>query len=156
MRAAFESEYRALPKAVFQGDLNLTNILWTDDGKFKGLCDFNMSGTETIINYLFCECCGCWNGEEEEIIASITDVSAQQRLDNEAAENLALACEYYKFSDDEKYAFNKYYNITYPFRWINYCFYMYHLRESGLKFAADILAWIERQMSRTDIDGLLP
>jgi hypothetical protein len=156
MRTAFEAEYRLLPKAVFQGDLNATNILLTDDGKFKGLCDFNLSGTETILNILFCECCGCWNGTEEEKITRLSDVSTQYELDNKAAKELAVVGEYYKFKDNEKSAFTKYYNITYPFRWINYGFYMYHLRESSTKFASDIFDWIERQMSRNDIRQILP
>ena len=155
MRSEFEAEYRSLPKSVFQGDLNGSNILLTDDGKFKGVCDFNLSGTETILNILFCECCECWSGAEEEKIARITAASTQYEFDNKAAEDLAVVGEYYKFSDKEKYAFTKYYNITYPFRWINYGFYMYHLRESGEKYAFDIFEWIERQMSRSDIGQIL-
>jgi len=156
LRASFEPEYRSLPQAVFQGDLNPTNVLITDDGRFKGLCDFNLSGTETILNNLFCECCNCWNGEEEEIISSLSNVSAQYKLDENTAQALAIAGEYYKFTSGEKSAFTTYYNITYPFRWINYCFYMYHLRESGTKFAPDIFEWIERQMSRNDVGQMLP
>ena len=155
MRSEFETEYRLLPRAVFQGDLNGSNILLTDDGKFKGLCDFNLSGTETILNILFCECCECWNGTEEEIISRISDVSAQYEFDNKTAKELAIVGEYYKFVDKEKSAFTKYYNITYPFRWINYGFYMYHLRESGKKFAPDIFEWIERQMTRSDVRQIL-
>ncbi|MCL2772951.1 MAG: hypothetical protein FWD71_06340 [Oscillospiraceae bacterium] len=156
MRTTFEAKYRSLPRAVFQGDLNSTNILLTNERKFKGLCDFNLSGTETILNNLFCECCECWNGEEEEKITRLSDVSAQYEFDNKAAKELAVVGEYYKFNDNEKSAFTTYYNITYPFRWINYGFYMYHLRESGMKYAPDIFTWIERQMNRTDVYQLLP
>jgi hypothetical protein len=155
MRTAFEAEYRSLPKAVFQGDLNSSNVLLTEAGMFRGLCDFNLSGTETILNILFCECCECWNGEDEEDIARLSDISAQYELDAATARQLSVVGEYYKFNDDEKSAFTRYYNITYPFRWVNYCFYMYHLRENGEKFAHDIFEWIERQMNRSDVEQIL-
>ena len=156
MRTEFEPIYRSLPKTVFQGDLNSTNILITNDGKFKGLCDFNLSGTETILNMLFCECCNCWNWTEKDTVSKLSDISAQYQIDNETAKALAVVGEHYKFTDSEKSAFTTYYNITYPFRWGNYSFYMHHLRESGTQFASDIFTWIERQMSRTNVYELLP
>ena len=45
-RERFEPVYRTLPKAVFQGDINESNILLTPSGDFKGMIDFNLSGTE--------------------------------------------------------------------------------------------------------------
>lgn len=39
-----------LPRCVFQGDLNPTNILVDDENNFKGIIDFNMFGTEVNIN----------------------------------------------------------------------------------------------------------
>ena len=49
LRSEFEPVYRRLPKAVFQGDLGVSNIVLTDGGAFKGVCDFNLSGTEPIL-----------------------------------------------------------------------------------------------------------
>lgn len=48
-RAAIKRIYKKLPRCVYQGDLNPTNIL-TDRGEFVGLIDFNMAGTEVNVN----------------------------------------------------------------------------------------------------------
>lgn len=39
-----------LPRCVYQGDLNNSNILLDEDNCFKGIIDFNMFGTEVNIN----------------------------------------------------------------------------------------------------------
>lgn len=39
-----------LPRCVYQGDLNDSNILVDDKGDFRGIIDFNMFGTEVNIN----------------------------------------------------------------------------------------------------------
>ena len=156
LRAEFEPIYRSLPKSVFQGDLNGSNIILTNDGKFKGLCDFNLSGTETILNMLFCECRSCWGGEEENKIASISDASAQWAHDDLTARLFKQTAKHYKLTDAEKRAFSTYYNITYAFRWQNFGFIKYHLREHGEKYLPYILEWIERQMSRNDTWQMLP
>ena len=42
--------FETLPRCVFQGDLNPTNILVDEKGRFKGIIDFNMCGTEVNVN----------------------------------------------------------------------------------------------------------
>ena len=42
--------YNLLPRCVFQGDLNPSNILIDDNNDFKGIIDFNMFGTDVNIN----------------------------------------------------------------------------------------------------------
>ena len=37
--------YAGLPRCVFQGDENFSNVLVDGSGHFTGLIDFNMSGT---------------------------------------------------------------------------------------------------------------
>lgn len=39
-----------LPRCTYQGDLNYSNLLVSEDMDFKGLIDFNMYGTEVNIN----------------------------------------------------------------------------------------------------------
>ncbi|MDR2687711.1 MAG: hypothetical protein LBB75_08150 [Oscillospiraceae bacterium] len=156
LRAAFEPTYRALPKAVFQGDLGPRNVVLTDQGKFKGVCDFNLSGTDTILNVLYCECRSCWSGTEKEKIAMLSAPAAQRAHDERTARFFQRAAKHYPFTDAEKRAFPMYYNITYPFRWQNYGFLKYHLRKQGKKYVPDVLEWIERQMSRDDTWQMLP
>ncbi len=45
----------ALPKTVFQADLNRTNIMLDQSRRVAGVIDFNTSGTETILNHALCE-----------------------------------------------------------------------------------------------------
>ncbi len=79
-RAELEPIYKRLPTSVFQADLNASNILLDDDGRFVGIYDFNLCGREVFLNYLIRE-----NGSVSEI-----------------CEVLKIASEYYRFSDIEK------------------------------------------------------
>ena len=79
-RAALEPFYRALPASVFQADLNPSNILLDDEGKFVGVYDFNLCGRDVFLNYLIREC----------------------RSVPEICEALKTASECYSFSDVEK------------------------------------------------------
>ncbi|MBO4838109.1 MAG: hypothetical protein J5493_01920 [Lachnospiraceae bacterium] len=54
-REYLKARYSALPTSVFQADLNSTNVLLDDVGRFAGLMDFNLAGRETYLNYLFRE-----------------------------------------------------------------------------------------------------
>lgn len=49
-RSRIERKLNKLPRCVYQGDLNSSNIVVDDKGKFKGIIDFNMFGTEVNIN----------------------------------------------------------------------------------------------------------
>lgn len=53
-RQAILPGFQELPRCVFQGDMNRTNLLH-QDGRFAGLIDFNMSGTDVNINVFACE-----------------------------------------------------------------------------------------------------
>lgn len=44
--------YKNLPRCVFQGDENFSNLCVDEEKHIIGLFDFNMSGTEVIANYL--------------------------------------------------------------------------------------------------------
>ncbi|MCL2301354.1 MAG: phosphotransferase [Firmicutes bacterium] len=156
LRAEFEPIYRALPKAVFQGDLGPNNVVLDHNGAFKGVCDFNLSGTEPVLNMLLCECRACWNGTENEKFALFAEPGAQRAQDELTARFLRHATRHYKLTDAEKRAFNTLYNITYAFRWQNYGFLKYHLGKQGKRRAPVILEWIERQMARDDAWQMLP
>lgn len=156
LRSEFEPVYRRLPKAVFQGDLGVSNIVLTNDGVFKGVCDFNLSGAEPILNYAFCECLSTWQGKEETDVALLCDISAQQKHDENTARWLRHISKHYAFCDAEKQAFTAYYNTSYAFRWSNYNFLMHHLRTSGEQYLPAMLAWVERQMTRSDVWCMLP
>ena len=158
-REKFEPIYRLLPKSVFQGDINNTNILLDSTGDFAGLIDFNLSGTETVLNYAFCESfCSLKDDSEIDLLL---DTEALKRRDVQTAQCLSWIGKNYTFTDNEREAFNAYYNIVAPFRWSYQSFYMSILsnREKypdGIKYAKCILDWIEYQMTRKDVSGLIP
>ena len=47
--------YDELPTSVFQADINDTNVLLDEDGKFQGVYDFNIGGKEVFLNLIFRE-----------------------------------------------------------------------------------------------------
>jgi hypothetical protein len=79
-RAALEPRFKKLPTSVFQADLNASNILVDDEGRFVGVYDFNLCGRDVFLNYLMRESNG---------VSGI-------------CETLKIASEYYRFSDIEK------------------------------------------------------
>ena len=86
-RAALEPVYKTLPASVFQADLNPSNILLDDAGRFVGVYDFNLCGRDVFLNYLMRE---NYSGFQKEI-AMIRDA-------------LRIASEVYRFSETEKRA----------------------------------------------------
>ena len=79
-RAALEKVYKQFPTTVLQADLNFSNVLIDDAGKFVGIYDFNLSGRDVFLNYLIRECYNV----------------------SKICEALKYASEYYRFSDFEK------------------------------------------------------
>lgn len=88
-RTQLEQLYFDLPTSVFQADLNATNILLDDNGKFVGIFDFNLCGKDVLLNYLFREI--CWYSDRDEEINYILDT-------------LKNISKFYYFSDIEKRA----------------------------------------------------
>ncbi len=78
--------YGSLPSCILQADLNSTNILIDDEGKFAGLIDFNLGGREVFINYIMRE---CFRGDFDEEIRHIQKA-------------LSVCSKYYTFSKEEK------------------------------------------------------
>lgn len=54
-RDELSAYYDKLPSSVFQADLNHTNILLDEKGKFAGIYDFNLCGKDVFLNYLLRE-----------------------------------------------------------------------------------------------------
>ena len=104
-RNALEKIYKTLPASVFQADLNPSNILLDDAGRFIGIYDFNLCGREVFLNYLMRE---------------IHDVRA-------ICEALKTASGYYHFSDAEKNAALMLYRCLKPLWYIR----VEELKEAG-------------------------
>ncbi|MBR3129167.1 MAG: hypothetical protein IKF65_01435 [Clostridia bacterium] len=94
-RAALEPVYRQLPISVFQADLNASNILLDDAGRFVGVYDFNLCGRDVFLNYLM---------RESDGVSGICDA-------------LKIAAECYRFSELEKDTALMLYRCLKPLWW---------------------------------------
>ncbi len=101
-RAALKPLYAALPRSVFQADLNPGNILLDEAGKFAGVLDFNCAGREVFLNYLMRESLHSDFDTEVQIIRR----------------NLRSAAQHYSFSNAEKLAAPLLYRCLKPL-WYN-------------------------------------
>ena len=71
--------YHKLPTSVFSADLNTSNILLDEQGKFVGVYHFNLCGKDVFLNYLFRE---IYSGDDIEAINACLDKTefAQTRM----------------------------------------------------------------------------
>ena len=112
LRRQLKPNYKELPRCVFQGDENFSNLCVDENDQIVGLFDFNMSGTEVIANYLannafmghFCY--------EDEILDKHTPKEVLQILLDGFRRSTALIREHYYFTDQEYSAYLNYGKIA--------------------------------------------
>jgi len=112
LRRQLRPIYKDLPRCVFQGDENFSNLCVDENDQINGLFDFNMSGTEVIANYLannafmghFCY--------EDEILDKHTPKEVLQILLDAFRQSTALICEHYSFTEPEFSAYQLYGKIA--------------------------------------------
>ncbi|MDR0445475.1 MAG: GNAT family N-acetyltransferase [Oscillospiraceae bacterium] len=151
-RSEFEPTYRTLPQASFQADMNKSNLLF-DNGKFAGLMDFNLAGTDAVLSYAMYEC--FYYMTETEITRAVTERDTRE-IDERAARNLGFVAREYKFGATEHSAFNAFYNLAAPFWGAHYETYNTLLRDRDGEFVPHILDFVEWQLNRSDVSDWLP
>ena len=112
LRRQLKPIYKELPRCVFQGDENFSNLCVDENDQIVGLFDFNMSGTEVIANYLannafmghFCY--------EDEILDKHTPEEVLQILLGAFQRSTALIREHYSFTEQEFSAYLNYGKIA--------------------------------------------
>ena len=112
LRRQLKPIYKELPRCVFQGDENFSNLCVDENDRIVGLFDFNMSGTEVIANYLannafmghFCY--------EDEILDKHTPKEVLQILLDAFHQSTALIREHYSFTEPEYSAYRHYGKIA--------------------------------------------
>lgn len=129
MRAVIEKDYLALPRCVYQGDMNSSNELH-QDGHFVGLIDFNMAGTDVNINVFANET--NWFPEETEF-DNMTIDDILRRIDTEQAELLKVIFENYTMDELETRLFPYYKRIADLFQWPIVCSFKKWLKEDSRK-----------------------
>ena len=75
--------YRKLPTSVFQADLNPSNLLIDEEGKFVGVLDFNLCGKDVFLNYLMRE-------NDSDSIPTALEAAARYYAFSEAEKEAAL------------------------------------------------------------------
>ena len=129
IRSEIMKDYRALPRCVYQGDMNSTNELHRDS-HFMGLIDFNMAGTDVNINVFVNET--NWFPEEAEFDNMAVD-EILRRIDTEQAELLKVIFENYTMNEQERRCFPYYKRIADLFQWPIVCDFKKWLKEDVRK-----------------------
>ena len=130
IRGKLRAVYRELPRCVFQGDENTSNVLVDAAGHFAGLIDFNMAGTEVIVNQLV-NLAGFDYDEKH-----MEPVGAQARLDAALRyfhEHLGPMLRVYHATEPERQALVWYAWIVMAAQWPNLCFFRATIRDGALK-----------------------
>lgn len=94
-----------LPRCVFQGDLNPTNILVDDNNTFKGIIDFNMFGTEVNINCFLNESMYYFEDDDFKLY-SVSELI--ERINNIQGKLMSRILEYYQLNDVEIAVYDDY------------------------------------------------
>lgn len=147
-KAEFEDEYRNLPKAVFQNDLNSSNVLIDEELRFSGLIDFNLSGTEAILNYAICE--SLYYLEHDDL-KTLDTVETAKKYDSHFKESMACIKKHYIFTEEEKKAFGTLYNIVAPFRFPNISLFISVIEKGETQYIDSMLRWIYKELTRKDL-----
>lgn len=127
LRERILSVFEELPRCVYQGDLNASNLLYDND-RFAGLIDFNMAGTDVNINVFANET--NWFPEEEELDnLSVEEILFKQ--DGEQAATMAPILRHYTINQQEQYALPCYQRIVNLFQYPNVCAMVYWLKQAN-------------------------
>lgn len=105
MREIIKSNFASLPRCVYQGDLNPSNVLVDDKGDFIGIIDFNLFGTEVNINCFLNE---CMYYLEEKDFETLSALEIYNKMNDMQAKLLNKILEYYELNDVENKCFNAY------------------------------------------------
>ena len=111
IRSQLRPIYKDLPRCVFQGDENFSNLCVDEHDQIIGLFDFNMSGTEVNANYLANNGFGNFF-YEEEIVDKHTPMEILQMLLDAYHRGTDLICQHYSFTELEFFAYRLYSQIA--------------------------------------------
>lgn len=115
-RKKIKEYMKRLPRCVFQGDLNDSNILVDKQGKFQGLIDFNMYGTEININCFLNESMYYITQDDFEKLTGVEILNKVIRVQEDLL--TAITSQYHLNQEEEK-AKHYYNDIIYTSFWPN-------------------------------------
>jgi hypothetical protein len=141
IRSQLKPIYKDLPRCVFQGDENFSNLCVDENDQINGLFDFNMSGTEVNANYLANI---AFQGNfyyEDEIMDKHTPKEILQMLLDAYRRSTELIRQYYSFTKKELIAYRLYSKIAMFSAYWNTSAFAEYLRQE--KYRAKIAEIIE-------------
>ena len=114
--------FAELPRCVYQGDLNPSNLLVDEKQHFVGLIDFNMYGTEVNVN--------CFLNESMYYLreSDFVELSAGEifeKMNDMQAQLMAVICKAYALNETEK------------------CVYADYKKIIDLSFYPNVMLWID-------------
>ncbi|MCD7822843.1 MAG: hypothetical protein LUG86_02300 [Oscillospiraceae bacterium] len=140
IRRELLSFYKELPRCVFQGDENFSNICVDDKNTIIGLFDFNMAGTDVNANYLANIAFQGNYYYTDEIFDSHTGSEIFEMVLNSYQANTALLRQYYHFTEQEFYAYKLYSKLVILFGyWNQYAYSEYAKSEKYRKKSLELL-----------------
>lgn len=131
LREKLKAVHWKLPRCVFQGDENFSNVCLDETGHIVGLFDFNMAGTDVIANYLANVIfLGRVNYVDDPALFAAESAQAlYDRVAASFAEGLALVREHYAFTQEEEMACRMYAGIVLISGWVFVSAYRRHLEK---------------------------
>ena len=117
-RAKIKTFMRDLPRCVYQGDLNNSNILVDEDKKFCGIIDFNMHGTEVNVNCFLNEAMYFLKKKDFEDLLARDIFSKMTSIQNDL---MSVITSHYKLSDIEMEIIDDYKRVIFTSFYPNVC-----------------------------------
>lgn len=130
VRQNLRAVYRSLPRCVFQADENFSNVLIDAKGDFAGFIDFNLAGTEVVVNQLV-NLVGFDYDEKTE-----SPIGAEARLEHAIRgfqEHMRPMLRLYHAGEPEKQALAWYAWIVMVAQWPIFCYFRHAIEKGELK-----------------------
>lgn len=128
MRRQLKAIYKELPRCVFQGDENFSNLCVDENDHIIGLFDFNMSGTEVIANYLANI---AFQGNfyyTDEILEQHTAAEVFQMIMESYWHSTDVISQCYSFTEQEIFAYRLYSKIVMTSGYVNQAAFSEYLK----------------------------
>ena len=142
IRAELLSVYKRLPRCVFQGDENLSNLCVDENKHIVGLFDFNMAGTEVIANYLANI---AFQGDfdfSEELLEKYSAEEVFDKMMVAYKDSTRCIQKFYQFTSEEKRAYQLYSQIVLISGYMNQWAYSEFLKSEKYKDKIIRVLWL--------------
>lgn len=129
IREKLKAVYRELPRCVFQGDENFSNVLVDAEHHLAGLIDFNLAGTEVVVNQF----ANLGGGFDEEITEPIGAKTRLRHALADYAKTRERLLSRYNATEEEKIALEWYTWIALTAGWPQVCFFLEGIKNEALR-----------------------